>query len=80
MYLSRTFIAAGLALASSAASALNCPDDIKAIDAALVKARLSTYKHAEVQMLRKEGERLQKENKHQEACETLAKAKKILGI
>ena len=80
MELTRIFVAAGLVLASSAALANDCPKDVKAIDDALAKARLSTYKHAEVQKLRDEGEKLQKASKHKEACEMLAKAKKILGI
>ena len=80
MKLNRIFVAAGLALASSTASAFDCTAEVKAIDSALAEARLSTYKHAEVKILRTEGEKLCKEGKKKEAADMLAKAKKILGI
>ena len=73
-------IAACLALASSAAFAFHCPADMKAIDEALPKAKLTDAQVAEVKKFRAEGETLHKAGKHQESVDTLAKAKKILGI
>ncbi|MBX9812772.1 MAG: hypothetical protein K2Y16_14340 [Burkholderiales bacterium] len=73
-------VAVGLALASSAAFAFHCPADMKAIDAALPKAKLSDAQMAEVKKYRAEGETLHKAGKHQESVDTLAKAKKLLNI
>ena len=69
-----------LAIASSSAFAFHCPADMKQIDAALTKAKLSDAQLAEVKKYRAEGEALHKAKKHQESVDTLAKAKKILGI
>jgi hypothetical protein len=75
---------AALALAASAASfsvlAHNCPNEMKAIDAALPKAKLDDQQMAEVKKLRAEGEKLHKEGKHSESMATLGNAKKILKI
>jgi hypothetical protein len=71
---------AALALASSAVLANNCPNEWKAIDAALPKAKLSAAQAAEVKKLRAQGEQLHKAGKHSESMATLGKAKKILGI
>jgi Skp family chaperone for outer membrane proteins len=73
-------VALGLALASGSAFAFHCPKDMKEIDAALPKAKLSEAQMADVKKYRAEGEKLHKEGKHKESVETLAKAKKILGI
>ena len=76
----RIAIAAVLALASSLALANNCPNEWKAIDAALPKAKLDDKQMAEVKKLRAEGEKLHKEGKHSESMAALGKAKKILKI
>jgi hypothetical protein len=73
-------VAAALTLASAPALAFHCPQDMKAIDAALAKAKLTDAQMAEVKKYREEGESLHKAGKHQESLDTLAKAKKILGI
>lgn len=73
-------VAAALALASAPALAFQCPKEMKAIDAALAKAKLTDAQMAEVKKYREEGESLHKAGKHQESMDTLAKAKKILGI
>lgn len=73
-------VAVSLALASSIAAAHNCPNEMKAIDAALPKAKLSDAQSAEVKKLRADGERLHKEGKHGESMEALGKAKGILKI
>jgi hypothetical protein len=71
---------AALMLLSSAALASRCPLDMKAIDAALPKAKLSGQQAAEVKKLRAEGERLHKAGKHADSEAALGKAKGILGI
>jgi len=70
-----------LAFATSTAFAMHCPKDMKAIDDALAKSpKLSATQMEEVKKHRAEGEALHKAGKHQESVDTLAKAKKILGI
>ncbi len=74
-------MAAGLALASSAAYAFHCPADMKKIDAAMAKSpKLSAAQMTDVKKYRTEGEALHKAGKHQNSVDTLAKAMKILGI
>ncbi|MGH8682470.1 MAG: hypothetical protein ACREVS_01325 [Burkholderiales bacterium] len=73
-------LAAGL-LAAAPAFAFNCPNEMKAIDAALAKnPKLSAQEMADAKKLRAEGEAFHKAGKHQESVDTLAKAKKILKI
>jgi hypothetical protein len=69
-----------LAAFASLAWANNCPNEVKAIDAALPKAKLDAKQTAEVKKLRDEGEQLHKAGKHSESMATLGKAKGILGI
>ncbi len=71
---------AALMLLASAALAGRCPLDMKAIDAALPKAKLSAQQATEVKKLRAEGERLHKAGQHAESEAALGKAKDILGI
>jgi hypothetical protein len=53
---------------------------MKAIDAALPKAKLSEAQMSEVKKLRADGEKLHKDGKHSESMAALDKAKKMLGI
>jgi hypothetical protein len=69
-----------LAFFASAAWAHNCPNEMKAIDAALPKAKLDAKQSAEVKKLRADGEQLHKSGKHNESMAALGKAKGILGI
>lgn len=73
-------IASLFALTSGVAIANNCPNEMKAIDAALPKAKLSAAQMSEVKKLRAEGETLHKAGKHAESMAALGKAKKILKI
>jgi hypothetical protein len=73
-------VALSLALASGAVFASSCPKHMKAIDAALPKAKLSAAQMSEVKKLRADGEQFHKEKKHAESMEALTKAEKILGI
>jgi len=78
--MTRIAIAVALAVASSLALANNCPNEWKAIDAALPKAKLDAKQAEEVKKLRAEGEKLHKAGKHSESMAALGKAKKILKI
>lgn len=80
MKLHSMILAVSLALASSAAFASSCPKHMKAIDAALPKAKLSDAQMAEVKKLRADGETFHKAGKHGESMDALSKAEKILGI
>ena len=73
------FTIAAIALASTA-WAHNCPNEVKAIDAALPKAKLDAKQTAEVKKLRDDGESLHKAGNHSESMAALGKAKGILGI
>jgi len=74
------FAALALTFATSA-FANHCPMDMKAIDEAMSKnPELSAQQMADVKKYRAEGEALHKAGKHQESVDTLAKARKILGI
>ena len=73
-------LTAALAAMATTAAANNCPNEWKAIDAALPKAKLDDKQMAEVKKLRAEGEKLHKEGKHADSMAALGKAKKILKI
>lgn len=74
-------LAAGLVFASGAALAGHCPNDVKAIDAALAKnPKLSADQMKEVKKLRDQGDADHKAGKHAEAMEGLHKAMKIVGV
>lgn len=74
-------LAAALALFAAPAFAFHCPMDMAQIDAALAKGpTLSAEQMAEVKKLRAQGEEFHKAGKHQESVDTLAKAKKVLGL
>ncbi|NQV98413.1 MAG: hypothetical protein HQ483_01850 [Rhodospirillales bacterium] len=68
---------AGLTLPAQAGQ---CPGDMKKIDAAMSSASLSPEQMAMVKELRQKGEELHKSGGHKASVETLAKAKKMLGI
>jgi hypothetical protein len=76
----RFAIALAVSLAAGTAYAHNCPNEMRAIDAALPKANLDAGKMAEVKKLRAEGEQLHKAGRHDESMAALGKAKAILGI
>jgi hypothetical protein len=76
----RLFLTVALSAFACIAAAHNCPNEWKAIDAALPKAKLDAKQMAEVKKLRAEGEQLHKAGKHSESMATLGKAKKMLGI
>ena len=69
-------------LMSFAATAIahNCPNEMKAIDAALQTTKLTGADLAQVKALRADGEKFHKEGKHAESMKALGEAKKMLGI
>jgi len=74
-------LAAALAFAAGNALAFHCPKDMKEIDDALAKKpKLTEAQMKEVKDLRAKGEEFHKAGKHQEAVDSLGKAKKILDI
>lgn len=73
-------VAIGILTASSAMAG-QCPNMVKAIDAALAgTTQLSQAQKDETMALRDEGDKLHKAGKHAESVATLTKAKDILGI
>ena len=80
MKMKTLIVALGLTFAAGGAYAFHCPADMKAIDDAMPKSKITDAQKKEVTKLRAEGETLHKAGKHQESVDTLAKAKKILGI
>ncbi len=80
----RTIAALSVALTfafAAPALAFQCPADVGKIDAALAaNTTLTAEQRAEVEKYRTDGDQLHQSGKHQDAVDTLAKAKAILGI
>lgn len=76
----RLALTVALAVFASSAFANSCPREMRAIDAALPKAKLTAEQASDVKKLRAEGEKLHKEGKHDASMAALSKAKGILGI
>ena len=71
---------AAFALASAAAFAHNCPNEMKAIDTKLSSTQLTGADLAKLKALRADGETMHKAGKHDESMKALGEAKKMLGI
>lgn len=69
-----------LALAPAFADEGHCSADLKAIDAALLKAKLSDSDTATVKAARAKAEELLKAGKEEECEKTVTSAQKLLGI
>jgi hypothetical protein len=76
----RKVLITGLVSFSGLAFAHNCPNEMKAIDAKMPSAKLSSTDMTKVKALREDGEKLHKAGKHDESMKALAEAKKMLGI
>jgi len=77
----RILLSLVLAVATGAAFALHCPDEMKAIDGKLATSpKLSDADMAKVKKLRADGEAAHKAGKHDDSLKSLDEAKKILGI
>ena len=75
----RALIAAAVVVAvASPAAAFYCPKNVKAIDAALSKARLNADQKAKVQGLRDRGNAQHKAGNHRAAVKRLAGAVRII--
>ena len=62
------------------ALAHNCPNEMKAIDAALSSTKVAGADLEKVKVLRAEGEKAHKDGKHADSMKALGEAKKLLGI
>ena len=71
---------AAFALASVAAFAHSCPNEMKAIDAKLSSTKLTGADLAKLKALRADGETMHIAGKHDESMKALGEAKKMLGI
>jgi hypothetical protein len=76
----KKLLIATVALASAAAFAHNCPNEMKAIDAKMSTAKLADADMAKVKALRADGETMHKAGKHDDSMKALGEAKKMLGI
>jgi hypothetical protein len=65
---------------SSLSFAHNCPNEMKAIDAALTSTKLAGADLSKVKALRADGEKAHAEGKHSDSMKALGEAKKMLGI
>jgi len=76
----KNLLIAAVALASAAAFAHNCPNEMKAIDAKMSTTKLADADMAKVKSLRADGEAMHKAGKHDDSMKALGEAKKMLGI
>jgi hypothetical protein len=73
--------ATGVLMLAGSASAMQCPADMRKIDAALASnTQLSAADKTKAMQLRTEGEKLHAAGQHQQSVDKLAEAKKILKI
>ena len=79
----KTVLLASAALAIMGLPALAagpCDAELKAVDAALISAKLDAASLKKVQDLRTQGGKAAAENKAAECLKTIAEAKKLLGV
>jgi hypothetical protein len=76
----KTLMLCVLLAVSPLALAHNCPNEMKAIDAALGSTKVAGADLDKVKALRAEGEKAHKDGKHSDSMKALGEAKKILGI
>ena len=76
----KKLIAIALLSAAPLVLAHNCPNEMKAIDAAIPTSKLAAADLDKVKALRAEGEKAHKEGKHAESMKALGEARKMLGI
>jgi hypothetical protein len=75
-----SLLACCLFFLSGLAVAHGCPGEMKKIDNALPNAKLSVQDASKVKDLRTKGEEQHKAGQHTESMQSLAEAKKIMGI
>jgi hypothetical protein len=76
----KKLIAIALLSAAPLVLAGNCPNEMKAIDAAMASTKLAGADLDKVKALRADGEKAHKAGKHAESMKALGEAKKMLGI
>ena len=76
----RILLAAAVVAFASPAFANNCPNDIKAIDAALQSASVDATKKAQAKQLRDTADTQHKAGNHAASMKAAADAKTLLGI
>ena len=76
----KKLLALTLLCVAASASAHNCPNEMKAIDAAMASAKLSGAELEKVKALRADGEKFHKAGKHDDSMKALGEARKLLGI
>ena len=76
----KRFAILALLMLSPIAFAHNCPNEMKAIDAALSSTKVTGANLAKVKALRADGEKAHADGKHSESMKALGEAKKLLGI
>ena len=76
----RILLAAALVAFTSPAFAHNCPNEIKAIDAALQTASIDSAKKAQVTQLRNDADAAHKKGDHAASMKASGDAKALLGI
>ena len=75
-----TVLAAMVLATPALAAGGHCDADLKAVDAAMSKAKLSDADMAKVEAARAKADGLHKANKEEECEKSLAEAQKLLGI
>jgi hypothetical protein len=76
----RLLLAAAVVAFASPAFANNCPNDIKAIDAALQTANVDAAKKEQAKQLRDQADTAHKAGDHTASMKAAADAKELLGI
>ena len=76
----KKLLALTLLCVAASASAHNCPNEMKAIDAAMASAKLSGAELEKVKALRADVEKFHKAGKHDDSMKALGEARKLLGI
>jgi hypothetical protein len=76
----RILLAATFVAFSAPAFAHNCPNEIKAIDAALQSASIDAAKKSQVQTLRAAADTAHKAGDHAASMKASGEAKQLLGI
>lgn len=74
------FASTALVLLAAPAFANPCEADLKAVDAALISAKLDPASLKKVQELRAQGGKAATDNKPGDCLKTIAEAKKLLGV
>ncbi len=76
----RILLAVAFAAFSTPAFANNCPNEIKAIDAALRSASVDAAKKAQATKLRNDADAAHKAGNHAASMKATSEAKQLLGI